>query len=145
MLIGKNILLGQEKERAKRSRKFLLNFYLFPHRKKSKLERLIMKLKSIKQEVYHLTSTKNTKQFSKKYSHLTKGKDLRDKSHWLDILEQIRLLREQSLDISLKDLEDSEKMLKESLFTVGKMAGLNEDKLEIDWQRIQDLNDSESI
>ncbi len=104
-----------------------------------------MKLKSIKQEVYHLTSTKNTKQFSQKYSHLTKGKDLRDKSHWLDILEQIRLLREQSLDISLKDLEDSEKMLKESLFTVGKMAGLNKDKLEIDWQRIQDLNDSESI
>ncbi len=104
-----------------------------------------MKLKSIKQEVYHLTSTKNTKQFSKKYSHLTKGKDLRDKSHWLDILEQIRLLREQSLDISLKDLEDSEKMLKESLFTVGRMAGLNDDKLEIDWQRIQDLNDSESI
>ncbi len=28
-------------------------------------------------------------------------------------------------------------MLKKSLFTVGKMAGLNDDKIEIDWQRIQ--------
>ncbi len=96
-----------------------------------------MKLKSIKKEVYHLPYTKNPKQFRKKYSHLTKGKNLRDKAHWLDILKQIKLLREQSLDISLKDLEDSEKMLKQSLFTVGRMAGLNDEKIEIDWQCIQ--------
>ncbi len=96
-----------------------------------------MTLKSIKQEVYHLTCTKNTKQLKKERSNLTKGKDLRDKAHWLDILEQIKLLREQDLDLSLKDLEDSERMLKKSLFTVGKMAGLNDDKIEIDWQRIQ--------
>ncbi len=96
-----------------------------------------MKLKSIKQEVYHLTCTQNTKQLKKECSDLTKGKDLRYKAHWLDILEQIKILREQSLDISLKDLEESEQMLKESLFTVGRMAGLNDEKIEIDWQRIQ--------
>ena len=96
-----------------------------------------MKLKSIKQEVYHLTCTQNTKQLKKERSDLTKGKDLRYKAHWLDILEQIKILREQSLDISSKDLEESEQMLKESLFTVGIMAGLNDKKIEIDWQRIQ--------
>lgn len=96
-----------------------------------------MKLKLIKQEVYNLTSTHNTKQLKKERSDLTTGKDLRYKTHWLDILEQIKLLRERGLDISLQDLESSEKMLKESLVRVGQMAGLDENKVEIDWQRIQ--------
>lgn len=96
-----------------------------------------MKMKLIKQEVYNLTSTQNTKQLKKERSDLTTGKDLRYKTHWLDILEQIKLLREQSLDISLQDLEASEKMLKESLFKVGQMAGVDKEKVEIDWQRIQ--------
>ena len=96
-----------------------------------------MKLKAIKQEVYFLTSTKNTKQLQKERFDLTLGKDLRYKACWVEILEQIKLLRQQNLDISLNDLEASEKMLKESLFTVGKMAGLDEEKLKIDWQRIQ--------
>lgn len=96
-----------------------------------------MKLKAIKREVYQLTATQNTKQLKKERSDLTSEKDLRYKVCWLEILEQIKFLREQNLDISLNDLETSETMLKESLFTVGKMAGLNEEKLEIDWQRIQ--------
>ncbi|MGK7934221.1 MAG: hypothetical protein AB4206_00195 [Xenococcaceae cyanobacterium] len=96
-----------------------------------------MKLKSIKQEVYNLTSTQNTKQLKKEHSDLIEGKDLRYKAHWLQILEQIKLLREQNLDISLEDLEVSEKMLKDSLFKVGRIAGLDEEKIEIDWQRIQ--------
>lgn len=96
-----------------------------------------MKLKIIKQEVYHLTDTNSTKQLKKERSDLTLGKDLRYKAHWLEILEQIKSLREQNLDISLEDLEASEKMLKESLFTVGRMAGLKDKKIEIDWQRIQ--------
>jgi hypothetical protein len=96
-----------------------------------------MKLKAIKQEVYNLTCTKNTQQLKKERYDLTKGKDLRYKIHWLDILEQIKLLREQNLDISVKDLEESENMLKESLFIVGRIAGLDEEKIEIDWQRIK--------
>ncbi len=96
-----------------------------------------MKLKAIKQEVYLLTSTKNTQQLRKERSDLTKGKDLRYKIQWLDILEQIKLLKEKNLDISLKDLEESEQMLKESLFNVGRIAGLEDEKIEIDWQRIQ--------
>ena len=94
-------------------------------------------MKSIKQEVYNLTCTQNTQQLKKERSDLTIGKDLRYKAHWLDILEQIKLLKEKNLDISLQDLEVSEKMLKESLMKVGCMAGLDKNKIEIDWQRIQ--------
>ena len=94
-------------------------------------------MKSIKQEVYNLTCTQNTQQLKKERFDLTVGKDLRYKSHWLDILEQIKLLRERGLDISLQDLEVSAKMLKESLIKVGQMAGLDENKVAIDWQRIQ--------
>lgn len=96
-----------------------------------------MKLKIIKQEVYSLTCTNNTKELQKERSELTLGKDLRYKFSWLEILKQIKLLKQQNLDISLKDLLESEKMLKKSLVTVGKMADLNDDKIEIDWQRIQ--------
>ncbi len=96
-----------------------------------------MKLKAIKQEVYYLTCTKNTQQLKKERADLTAGKDLRYKVQWLAIVEQIKLLREKSLDISLKDLEKSEQMLKESLFIFGRMAGLEDKKIEVDWQRIQ--------
>jgi cell division protein FtsL len=40
-------------------------------------------------------------------------------------------------DISLEDLEKSEQMLKDSLFKIGHMAGLSNDQLEADWQRIK--------
>ncbi|MGF1591275.1 MAG: hypothetical protein ACFCU7_18920 [Pleurocapsa sp.] len=96
-----------------------------------------MKLKEIKQEVYYLTHTKNTQQLKSERSDLTKGKDLRYKSCWIDILNQTKLLKEQNLDISLNDLEASEKMLQNSLLTVGRMAGLNSHKIQVDWQRIQ--------
>ena len=96
-----------------------------------------MKLLKIKQEVYYLTHTKNTKQLKKERSDLTEGKDLRYKSRWIEILNQTKLLQEQNLDISFKDLEASEKMLKNSLLTVGRMAGLNDAKIEVDWERIQ--------
>ena len=96
-----------------------------------------MKLIEIKQEVYNLTQTKNTKQLKKERLDLTLGKDLRYKSHWLEILDQTKLLKKQSTDISIEDLDRSEKMLKQSLLTVGRMAGLNDSKIEVDWQRIQ--------
>jgi hypothetical protein len=40
-------------------------------------------------------------------------------------------------DMSLTDLEQSEQMLRESLFRVGGIAGLSNDLLEVDWQRIK--------
>ncbi|NER96228.1 MAG: hypothetical protein F6J86_20695 [Symploca sp. SIO1B1] len=39
-------------------------------------------------------------------------------------------------DLSLEDLERSEQMLKDSLFKVGRMAGLSDVQLEADWQQI---------
>lgn len=96
-----------------------------------------MKLKNIKQKVYNLSYTKDTKQLKKERADLTWGKDLRYKSHWQEILSQIKLSREQNLDISLNDLAESEVMLKQSLVKVGRLAGLSDEKIEIDWQRIQ--------
>lgn len=95
-----------------------------------------MKMAEVKQEVYKLTGTETTKELKKEHPELTEGRDLRYKDHWLSILEQVRKLK-QTPDISLADLEKSEQMLKESLFKVGAMAGLSQDELEIDWQRIQ--------
>lgn len=95
-----------------------------------------MKMAEVKQTVYKLTGIDSTQELKKAHPDLTKGRDLRYKDHWLSILEQIRTLK-QTPDISLADLEQSERMLKESLFKVGSMAGLSEAELEVDWQRIQ--------
>jgi hypothetical protein len=95
-----------------------------------------MKMAEVKQEVYRLTGTETTKDLKQEHPDLTAGRDLRYKDHWLSILEQIRALK-QIPDISLADLEQSEQMLKASLFKVGAMAGLSEAELEVDWQRIQ--------
>jgi hypothetical protein len=83
---------------------------------------------------------------------------LRYKIHWQNILEQLKDLREQNedamppslgthcnasqpsavrFDLSIADLERSEKMLKDSLFKIGKISGLSDRELEIDWQRIK--------
>ncbi|AFZ36355.1 hypothetical protein Sta7437_2834 [Stanieria cyanosphaera PCC 7437] len=96
-----------------------------------------MKMQAIKQEIYEMTCTKNTKQLKKEHPDLTKDKDLRYKIHWQQILQQLKVLREQNLELSFTDLEKSARMLKKSLFTVGKIAGLDNNKIEIDWQRIQ--------
>ncbi|MBD0343535.1 MAG: hypothetical protein ICV63_01600 [Coleofasciculus sp. Co-bin14] len=40
-------------------------------------------------------------------------------------------------DLSLEDLDHSEQMLKESLLTVGEMAGLNPEQIESDWEQIK--------
>jgi len=44
-----------------------------------------MKINQLKQEVYRLTLTKNTKQLKSNRAELTKGKDLRYKSSWLSM------------------------------------------------------------
>lgn len=93
-----------------------------------------MKLGKTKQKVFSLTGTENTKQLKNKRPDLTKGRDLRYKTQWLEILEK---LNNQHPDLSLGDLEKSEQMLRESLSTVGHLAGLNDDQIEVDWQRIK--------
>lgn len=96
-----------------------------------------MKLQEIKKEVYQSTCTKNTKHLKRQRPELVKKRDLRYKIQWIGILDEIKLLRSQGLDFSLNDLEESEKMLKKSLFTVGHLAGLNNESIEVDWQRIK--------
>jgi ribosomal protein L29 len=96
-----------------------------------------MKIQELKQEVFSLTCTTNTQQLRKERPELTEGRDLRYKEQWTELLEKLKVLREQGQDMSLSDLEQSEQMLKESLFEVGHIAGLSNDKIEIDWQRIK--------
>jgi hypothetical protein len=47
------------------------------------------------------------------------------------------MLRAQGQDLSLSDLDQSEHRLRESLFEIGHLAGLNDEQIEIDWQRIK--------
>ena len=96
-----------------------------------------MKIQELKQEVLILTCTTNTEQLKKERPDLTEGRDLRYKEQWTEILEKLNVLREQGQDISLSDLEQSEQMLKESLFEVSHITGLSNDQIEIDWQRIK--------
>lgn len=96
-----------------------------------------MKLQAVKQEVFHLTSTENTQQLRKQRPELTQGRDLRYKICWIEILHQVKHLRQSGQDISLADLDESELMLKDSLFKVGRMAGITDSDLEVDWQRIK--------
>ena len=96
-----------------------------------------MKIKELKQDVFSLTYTTNTQQLKKERPDLTEGRDLRYKEQWTEILEKLKVLQDQGQDISLSDLEQSEQMLKQSLFEVGHIAGLSNDQIEIDWQRIK--------
>lgn len=93
-----------------------------------------MKLGEIKQKVLDLASTENSKQLKKERPDLTKGRDLRYKAQWLEILEK---LNNEPSDLSLSDLDKSEQMLKKSLSTVGNLAGLSDDQIEVCWQRIK--------
>lgn len=96
-----------------------------------------MKIQAIKQSVYTLTCCPTTKQLKKERCDLTVGRDLRYKQQWQEILDLLKELRANGQDFSLADLEESEQMLKESLFTVGRLAGLSDDQIEVDWQRIE--------
>ncbi len=96
-----------------------------------------MKMQALKQEVFKLTCVDDTKQLKKERPDLTKGRDLRYKIQWQELLEKLIALREEGHDLSLNDLEASEKMLKESLMKVGQMAGLGKQAIETDWQRIK--------
>jgi hypothetical protein len=96
-----------------------------------------MKMQELKQEVFSLTCTVNTQQLKKERPDLTKGRDLRYKEQWAVILEKLKVLRDQGQDLSISDLDQSEQMLRKSLFEVGHLAGLSDDQLEVDWQRIK--------
>jgi hypothetical protein len=96
-----------------------------------------MKLQEIKREIYKLTCTTNTKDLKQQRSDLTQGRDLRRKSEWEAMLGIIIDLRDKGQDFSIDDLENSERALKESLFKIGRLAGMSNEKIELDWQRIQ--------
>ncbi len=96
-----------------------------------------MKMQRLKQEVYDLTQTLTTKQLKKQHPDLTAGRDLRYKAQWTEILDKLKALRAQGQDISMADLQASEKMLKQSLVRVGRLSGLSDRDIEADWQRIQ--------
>lgn len=96
-----------------------------------------MKMQIIKQKVYKLTNTSSTPELRKERHDLTHGRDLRYKAQWLEILEQLKLLRQENADISLEDLNKSEAMLKRSLLKVGRLSGLTDQDIEMDWKRIQ--------
>ncbi|NJL20974.1 MAG: hypothetical protein HC895_09365 [Leptolyngbyaceae cyanobacterium SM1_3_5] len=96
-----------------------------------------MKLQIIKQEVFSLTCTSNTKQLKQERPDLASGKDLRYKKHWLEILQKLKTLRFHNQEISIADIEESEQMLKQSLIAVGHLAGLTDEQIEVDWQRIK--------
>lgn len=96
-----------------------------------------MNLTLIKTQVYSLTCTHNTQQLKKQRPDLVKGKDLRYKLNWQTILKQLKPLKTEECDLSLEDLEASEKMLKDSLFKVSKSSGMDDEAIEIEWQRIQ--------
>ncbi|MBE8992676.1 hypothetical protein [Nostoc sp. LEGE 12450] len=96
-----------------------------------------MKMQDIKQEVFSLTCTTNTQQLKKERPDLTQGRDLRYKEQWVEIQRKVKRLQEQGQDMSLEDIEQSEQMLKNSLFEIGHIAGLSNDQIEIHWQRIK--------
>lgn len=96
-----------------------------------------MKMQILKQEVFNLTCVENTKQLKKERPDLTKGRDLRYKIQWQQLLEKLIALREEGIDLSLSDLVASEQMLKDSMVKVGQMAGLNQEEIETDWKRIK--------
>ena len=99
---------------------------------------MTMKLKEIKAQVYQLSGTKTTRHLKKEYPELTQSKDLRYKKHWQGLLDYFTQAdHSHEGDLSLKDLEESDKMLHDSLAKVGAMAGLSEETVEMDWQRIQ--------
>lgn len=94
-------------------------------------------MQMLKQEVYNLTQTLNTRQLKKERPDLAAGRDLRYKAQWAEILENLKALRAEGQDISLADLQASEKMLKQSLAKVGRLSGLSSQAIETDWQRIK--------
>lgn len=97
----------------------------------------VMKLKDIKLKVYTLTYTKDTKDLKRQRFDLTQNRDLRYKAEWQSMLDQVTQLREQGQEFSIEDIDKSEHMLKESLFKVGKLGGMSDKNIELDWQRIQ--------
>lgn len=95
-----------------------------------------MNMRSLKQNVYRLTCTESTKQLKKQRSDLTQGRDLRYKFQWQEMLAQLERLCDCGLDISLDDLERSDRDSKESFFKLGRALGKSHESLEIEWQRI---------
>ena len=63
-----------------------------------------MKINRLKQEVYRLTYTKNTKQLKFQRPELTQGKDLRRKDNWTAIFSTLKLIDGFHQDRTSQDL-----------------------------------------
>ena len=63
-----------------------------------------MKINLLKQEVYQLTSTKNTKQLKLQRPELTQGKDLRIKDNWIAIFSTLKLIDDFHHDRTSRDV-----------------------------------------
>ena len=63
-----------------------------------------MKINQIKQEVYRLTSTKNTQQLKFKKPELTIGKDLRRKDSWITIYSTFKVIDNFHQDCTSRDV-----------------------------------------
>ena len=63
-----------------------------------------MKIKQLKQEVYRLTCTKNTRQLKLQKLELTKGKDLRRKDSWIAIYSTFKLIDDFHQDRTSRDV-----------------------------------------
>ena len=63
-----------------------------------------MKVYQLKQKVYHLTSTKTTKELKSKKPELTKDKDLRFKNSWIAIYSTFKVIDDFRLELTSKEV-----------------------------------------
>lgn len=64
-----------------------------------------MKIQELKQKVYHLTQTTNTKDLKKSRPELVQGKDLRRKDSWNHIFQALSFTTEFEQDQIEKDIK----------------------------------------
>jgi hypothetical protein len=98
-----------------------------------------MKLQAIKAEVFKQVGVAGTTALKRQRPDLTRGRDLRYKSQWLEIHA---LLRD---DLTLDDLAREEQELKQSLHRVERMVGTSVATVEETWQTIQQSSQTEDL
>lgn len=95
-----------------------------------------MKLCEIKLKVFDLLSVTETKQLKKNYPHLVRGKDLRYRVSWSDLLNQLLVIEADVGTVTLETLQETDEYLRQSFFETHRFLGYSDDKIEVEWQRI---------
>lgn len=98
-----------------------------------------MKLQNIKTEVFRRVGVSSTIALKRQHSYLTKGRDLRYKSQWLEIHS---ILQD---DLTLEDLDRQEIELKQSLHRMGRLAGTSFAAVEETWRSIQEKSQADDL